>query len=354
MGRDTRLWKDGWSAPGYRERDPLGYRLLSGFQPQMINANPPDHRRMRAVYEAAFRPRAVAALTAMIQAEAGLLLDAMPDRGPVDFIESFAGPLPLRVLSNLFELPPSMDQSIARWSAALIKIGDIMMSPEQKSEALAALEECKAYLRDHLVARRKSPGEGLIDAVIAAEDNGSLDEEETLVNLVAMLMAGHETTVTLIGNGLLALLQHPDQMARLRADRELTRSAVEEFMRFEPGGNMILRVAIEDLEVAGTRIPKGSLCIGLIGAINRDPAVYPDPERLDIGRNPNPHFTFGSGIHLCVGAPLARLEGQVAFDALLDRYPVLELDGEPCWRLDRLNARGLGSLPVRVERGAAG
>jgi cytochrome P450 len=227
-----------------------------------------------------------------------------------------------------------------------------MMTAEQKQEAQAALHEFKAFLAGHLAERQKQRGEGLIDAVLEAWDDGTMDEQETMINLVAMLIAGHETTVTLIGNGMLSLLRHPDQLTRLRSERSLMRSAINEFLRYEPGGNMILRVAIEDLEVGGVTIPAGAMAIGLIGAVNRDPERFSIPDILDIARNPNPHFTFGSGIHVCVGAPLARLEAHIAFDALLDRFPRIDLAGEPAWRLDRINARGLGALPVHLGAAA--
>jgi cytochrome P450 len=349
FGRDTRVCAWNWTLPEYAERDPVGHRLMRAFQPQMIMSDPPDHGRMRGVYEPAFHPQAVAALEPMIRDEARRLIAAMPDADIVEMIDAFAGPLPLRVLRNLFDMPEAMDGEIARWSAALIKVGDIMMTPEQKQEALDALEEFKAFLRGHMAARRGCPHAGMMGLVLNAEDKGILDEEETLTNLVSMLIAGHETTVTLIGNGLLLLLRNPAELERLRADRTLMRTAIEEFMRVEPGGNMILRVAREDVDVGGHLIPRGSLVVGLIGAVNRDPARFKNPDALDIGRTANAHATFGGGIHFCVGAPLARLEAQIAFNALLDRFPVLELAGHAEWRLDRLNARGLKHLPVRVE-----
>lgn len=348
LGRDTRHWKNGWTAPDYRVHDPVGYRLFSEFQPQMINCDGAEHARMRKVYEPAFRSQAVRDVGALVEAEAAQLLDAMPREGTVDFIEAFAGPLPLRVLCKLFDIPQSLDETVARWSASLIRIGDILMTPDQKSEALEALTEFKAFLREHVAARRARPGDSLMDLAIRAHDDGTLDEEETLTNLVSMLVAGHETTVTLIGNGLLLLLRHPGEMARLRADRNLLRTAIEEFLRMEPGGNMILRVAREDVEVEGTLIPAGAPVLGLVGAINRDPARFERADEVDIGRPANAQLTFGSGPHVCIGAPLARLEAHVAFSALLDRYGSIELAGEPEWRLDRLNARGLGRLPVRV------
>ncbi|KAB7619602.1 cytochrome P450 [Alkalilimnicola sp. S0819] len=348
MGRDTRLWRDGWATPEYRERDPLGHRLFSEFHAQMINANPPDHGRMRGVYECAFKPRPTKALEPMIVEQAHKLLAAMPERGEVEMIQAYAGPMPLRVLCELFDMPPAMDDQISRWSDALIRIGDIMISQAQKREALSALTEFKDYLRGHLAERREAPGESLMDMAIRANDEGVLNEEETLVNLVAMLIAGHETTVTLIGNGLMLLLRHPEQLQRLRAQRELMRTAIEEFLRYEPGGNMVLRVAIEDFQLGDVRIPAGAPVIGLIGAVNRDPARFERPDELDLARRSNAHFTFGGGAHFCIGAPLARLEADIAFNALLDRYSQLELAGAPQWRLDRMNARGLARLPVRV------
>ena len=352
MGRDTRVWANGWCNEGNRHRDPVGYRLLDEFQPQMINSNPPDHGRMRGIYDPAFRSRAVSLLAPMIQAEAAKLLTAMPENGTTDLMSAFATPMPLRVLRNLFEIPAEMDGEISRWSAALIKIGDILMTPEQKQAAHDALIEFKTFLRSHLAARSATPGDGMIGGVIRAFSGGILDEEETLTNLVSMLIAGHETTVTLIGNGMLCLLRNPEQFDRLRADPALLKSAVEEFLRYEPGGNMILRVAIEDLYVGGTTIPKGSAVIGMIGAINRDPARFPDPDRFDVARSPYPHLTFGAGIHICIGAPLARLEAQIAFQSLLARYPQITLAGEPEWRLDRRNARGLQTLPIQVSTAA--
>jgi cytochrome P450 len=346
MGRDTSRWTAGWNNDAYRARDPVGHRLLSDFQPQMINVDPPDHARMRGVYDPAFRAPAMAALESLVREETEALLARLPAQGAANLIDGYAGPLPLRVLARLFDLPASMDETVARWSMALIRIGDINMTPAQKEEAAAALADFKTFLRDHLAWRRKNPGDSLMDTALRAHDDGVLDENETLTNLVSMLVAGHETTVTLIGNGLLLLLRHPDQMARLRAEPLLLRTAIEEFLRLEPGGNMILRVALEDVELAGFDIPKGSLVVGLIGAVNRDARRFPDPDRMDIARRNNAQVTFGGGIHFCIGAPLARLEARIAFDALLARYPRIDLAGTPRWRMDRINARGLAELPV--------
>jgi len=349
MGRDTRKWKGGWHSSEYRDRDPVGYELYSGSQPQMINCDGDDHARMRGVYAPAFRAQMMSDLAPMIEAESSRLIEQLPIGKTVNFIEAYAAPLPLRVLANLFDIPPSMDAAISKWSSALIRLADIMMSPQQKVEALTAQNEFKAYLSEQIAQRRKNPGDSLMDVAIRALDDGTLSEEETLTNLVSMLIAGHETTVTLIGNGMFLLLNNPDQMATLRQDNSHMRNAVEEFLRFEPGGNMILRVALQDYELEDTIIPAGAMVIGLIGAVNRDPNKFENPEHFDIKRSPNPQYTFGGGAHVCIGAPLARMEAHIAFSALLENFSTIELVGKPEWRLDRLNARGLSNLPVRLE-----
>jgi cytochrome P450 len=352
MGRDTRNWLGGWTSDDYRKHDPVGYRLFSDFQPQMINCDGDEHRRMRKVYEPVFRAQAMSRLVPLIELQAARLLAAMPDDGDVDFIEAFAAPLPLRVLCDLFDIPESLDATISRWSASLIRIGDILMTPEQKREAMDALREFKDFLRDQIRQREDKREDNLMGLAIQARGDGILDEDETLTNLVSMLVAGHETTVTLIGNGMLLLLRHPDQMQRLRQDPGLTRTAIEEFLRLEPGGNMILRVALEDFDVEGTRIPKGAAVIGLVGAINRDPDRFERADEFDIGRQANAQFTFGGGAHFCIGAPLARLEAQIAFSSVLEKYRHIELAGPPEWRLDRMNARGLAHLPLKLRTAA--
>jgi cytochrome P450 len=251
-------------------------------------------------------------------------------------------------MRTLFEVPIEMEAQIGEWSATLSKMNDIMLTQEQKRAAQDALDGFKEFLRGHTAARRHCPHRGMITDVIEARDQGIMSEEEMLISLVSMLIAGHETTVTLIGNGLLMLLQHPAELARLRADRGLMRTAVEECLRFWPGINLNIKVAREALVVEGVEIPRGSLVIGLVASINRDPARFERPDAVDIGRRPNPHVSFGSGIHLCIGAPLGRLETQIAFDLLLDRYPLLELAGDPEWLRDRINTRGLERLLVTV------
>jgi cytochrome P450 len=347
MGRDTRLWTWGWNTEANKARDPLSYQLFSEFQQQMVNSNPPDHRRMRAVYEKALRPAQINEFQPMIEAECQRLVEALPADTPLDFMTAFANHLPQRVSRNLFEIPASMDAQLLRWNNALLKIGDILMTPDQKREAYAALIEFKAYLREHLAARKADPGAGFIGLALHAFDDGVMSEDETLNNLLG-LVSGNESTVTLLGNGLLSLLQHPEQFEQLHAQRELLRSAIEEMLRCEPGINFILRVAIQDYEVGGVRIPAGALAIGLVAAINRDPTRFDEADTFDIRRKPNAHSIFGGGPHVCIGAALARMEARAAFTALMDRFPHIELAGDPVWWVDRTNQRGLQTLPVRL------
>lgn len=347
MGRDTRLWTNGWSTPENKLRDPLSYQLFSEFQQQMVNSNPPDHRRMRAVYEKALRPAHMTQFLPMIEAECQRLVDALPVGTPIDFMTTFANHLPLRVSRNLFEIPAEMDPQLAHWNAALIKIGDIMMTQEQKREAQSALREFKSYLREHLASRNKDPGEGFIGLALGAFADGVMDEEESLNNLLG-LISGNETTVTLFGNGMLTLLRHPEQFEKLRANRDLLRTAIEEMLRCEPGINFILRVAISDFQCGEVCLPAGSLVIGLVGSINRDPARFDDADEFDITRQPNAHSIFGGGPHVCIGAALARMEARAGFNALLERFPRIELAGEPVWWVDRTNQRGLQTLPLHL------
>lgn len=348
MGRDTRLWTDGWSTPKNKRHDPAGHQLFSEFQPQMTNANAPDHRRMRAVYEKAFRPGALKQHLPTIEAECQQLLDTLPVNSPVDFMSAFANLLPRRVALRLFDIPDAMEEQLARWVWALSLIGNVIMTPDQKRDAHTALREFKDYLRSHLAAWTGNPNEGFIGLALAASTDGTMDEEETLNNLVT-LIAG-TTTATLLGNGMLTLLRHPEQFDELRLRRSLLQSAMEEMLRFEPGSSIIIRVAIQDFQCGSVCIPAGSLAIGLVGAINRDPARFSDPDVFDICRTPNPHFVFGGGAHICIGAALVRMTAQVGFDAVMDRFSRIELAGDPVWWTHRCDQRGLHTLPVTLQQ----
>lgn len=348
MGRDTRLWTQGWNRPENREGDPVAYALFSQFQPQMTNANLPDHRRMRSVYEKAFRPADLAPVMALVADDCRRLLGDLPTGRPVDFMATVAHPLARSFARHAFQIPPAMEEPVAEWIAALGWIGNIIMSPQQKRDALTALQAFRAYLKDRLAARSDRPGEGLVGLALSAADTGAMDEDETLNNLVT-LIAGGTATATLLGNGLLTLLRHPAEHARLRADRSLMRSAIEEMLRFEPGCSFIIRVAIRDFECGGVCIPAGALAIALMGATNRDPATFRDPDVFDIARQPNPHDVFGAGPHICIGKAVVRRTAELAFAGLLDRFACIDLAGEPVWWTHRSDQHGLHSLPIRLE-----
>jgi hypothetical protein len=349
MGRDTTFWANGWNSPENRVRDPETYALFTEFQPQMINANAPDHRRMRGIYDKAFRPGDMGRYLPMMEAECQRLLDALPVDTPVDFMHAVGNTLPHRISLKLFDIPEEMDEQIWQWIAALSWLGNIVMTPEQKRLAQDAQREFKEYVRRHLATRGANPGDGLISLSLAAAASGTMDEEETLNNVV-MLISGSRTTLTLLGNGLVSLLKHPAQFEKLRANRGLMRTAIEEMLRYEPGSSIIPRAGIKEFQCGNVRIPAGSLAIGLVGAINRDPERFEDPDAFDIARAPNPHSAFGGGAHVCIGKALARMTGQVAFNALMNRFPRIELAGEPVWWTDRSDQRGLESLPLRFGR----
>ncbi|WP_346898831.1 cytochrome P450 [uncultured Roseibium sp.] len=347
MGRDTLYWANGWNSPENRKNDPETYELFVDFQPQMINANPPDHRRMRGVYDRAFRPKDMARYLPMIRQECDKLLDTLPVGEPFDFMAAFGNPLPHRISLKLFEIPEDMEETIAGWISDLSWLGNIVMTPEQKRNVKKSNHEFKEYVRGHLDRLRKNPGDGLISLALAAAENGTMDEEETLNNVV-MLIAGSKTTLTLLGNGLVTLLKNPAEFEKLRADRSLMPRAIEEMLRYEPGSSIIPRAGVEDFQLGDVLIPAGALAIGLVGSINRDPARFEDPNKFDITRKPNHHSSFGGGAHICIGKALARMTTEVAFNAMMDRFGKIELAGEAEWWTDRSDQRGLWSLPLKL------
>jgi pimeloyl-[acyl-carrier protein] synthase len=263
--------------------------------------------------------------------------------------------LQVRVICDVLGLPPEDFAQTKRWSDALATIVEPVTRRELRLVANKAAEEMLDYLRAH-VARHRQSGQrdDLLGLLVAAQDeDGALSEVELLGNLVLLFLAGHETTTNLIGNGTLTLLRHPHELQRLRAQPALMASAVEEMLRFEGSVNMVSRHTIEPYAVGDIVIPPQQTVYFMVGAANRDPAAFTEPERFDIARSPNPHLAFGAGIHYCVGAPLARLEAQIAFTRILRCFPKLELaDAAPQWR-KLINLRGLETLRLRGTAGAA-
>ncbi len=313
----------------------------------MLVSDPPDHTRLRALVQKAFTPRMIEQLRPRIIAVVGELLDRMSQKsGGVDLIGDLAYPLPVVVIAELLGVPAEDRVKFHAWSAVLAANLDPLVPESVASQVEDAREALHTYLRGIIAERRRAPRADLISALVAVEEQGDVLSEPELVNMCTLLLiAGHETTVNLIGNGMLALLRHPEALARLRADASLITSAVEELLRFDSPVQLTARIATERVELGGQTIEKGHWILPLLGAANHDPAQFSDPETLDLSRTPNNHVAFGRGIHFCLGAPLARLEGQIAIGALVRRFPNLSLAGEPV-RRNQITLRGLVTLPV--------
>jgi pimeloyl-[acyl-carrier protein] synthase len=323
--------------------------LLSSEEaaPSMLFVDPPDHTRLRALVTKAFTPGAVERLRPRIEAIVAELLDRVGDAGEMDVVEDLAYPLPVTVICELFGVPERDRDRFRAWSRELVRLLDPLVPTDSLERALRARQALRDYLRELIAERRAHPAGDLLTALIAAEDQGrQLSEPELVSMCVLLLVAGHETTVNLIANGTLALLRHPEARAGLRADAELPGSAVEELLRYDSPVQFTSRHALADLEIGGRRVRAGETVIAVLGAANRDPAQFPDPDRLDLTRAPNRHVAFGGGIHFCLGAPLARVEARIAIGALLARLPGLELGPRPPVRRDTVTLRGLASLPV--------
>lgn len=327
---------------GRTEEDPNRTRSL-------LFLDPPDHTRLRGLVARAFTPRRVDDLRVTTAAIAAELVDAMAaQQGPVDLVQSFAYPLPVRVICALLGVPPEDEAIFTDWSRGIARSVDpsVLRTPAIDAGIAEARAGLRAYLGDLLAARRRTPGDDLLSALAAVDADGDRITSREVVALAQLLLvAGHETTVNLIGNGILALLRAPDQLALLRRSPELAGPAVDEFLRFDGPVQITQRVVIKDMEVVGCPVKAGDEIMLVLGAANRDPAAFPEPHRLDVTRDARRHVAFGGSIHHCLGAALARMEGQIAFAALLDRFPRIELAGTPT-RRPTFTLRGLETLPV--------
>ncbi len=317
--------------------------------PSMLFLDPPDHTRLRSLVNQAFTGRVIGQLRPRIEEMVEGLLDGVAGEGHMDVVEDLAYPLPVNVICDLLGVASDMDRELLRrWSLDLIYTLDPMVAPEALLRAQRAAAAFREYLRGLIAERRSRPGTDLLSGLIAAEDEGGrLSEGELVSTCVLLLVAGHETTSGLIGNGTLALLRNPEELRRWHREPGIARPAVEELLRYDSPVQLTGRLLMEDLEVDGRTLPKGAEAVGLLGAANRDPEQFPDPDRLDLGRAENRHIAFGNGIHFCLGAALARVEGQVALGRLARRFPDMELAGDPVWR-DTITLRGLRSLPVSL------
>ena len=314
----------------------------------MLFLDPPEHTRLRSLANKVFTPRVVENLKRKIEGIVRELLTPALPAGRLDVIRDFAYPLPAIVIAEMLGVRRQDRELIKRWSGALATLlGSAACEPSIAENGARSILEFRSYLRDLVDDRRRRPQQDLITAALKAEDQGNLlSHDELLANCVLLLSAGHETTTNLIGNGALALLRHPEQRQRLRAESGLIKTAVEELLRFDSPVQATGRLVTEDLELGGRLLRKGQAVLLLLGAANHDPARFPDPDRLDLARTPNHHGAFAFGPHYCLGAPLARLEAQIAIPALFATFPDLRLPtAEVEWH-ENFVLRGLKALPV--------
>jgi cytochrome P450 len=316
---------------------------------QMLFMDPPDHTRLRTLASAAFTPRRVELLRSHIQEIMDGLLDAVVSKGRMDVIADFASPAPAIVTAEMLGVPVADQEQLKEWSADFAEmLGNFQHNPDRFPRVLRSVESMCSYFRSAMREQEVHPREGLVHAMMAAEVEGAkLTEDEIIANLIVTMVGGQETTTNLIGNGVLTLLRNPSEMERLRKDSSLIPSAVEELLRYESPSQHTARLAPADVVMGGKQIRKRQAVIAVMGAANRDAERFSEPDRLDIGRQDNRHLAFGWAAHFCFGAALARLEGQIAFETLLRRFPNLALDTTTplVWR-HNLGLRGLTALPV--------
>jgi cytochrome P450 len=332
-----------------RERDPTIMEDTAGRT--MLFIDPPDHTRLRNLVSKVFTARRIEALRPHIHEVVHRLLNDIQASGQdiFDLVNDLAYPLPVTVICEMLGVPYQDWDLFHRWSAALVVTLDPILSDEVLGPANEAALAFADYFAELLADRRAHPRDDLLTAMIAAEDRGErLTGQELLAMCILLLIAGHETTVNLIGNGMLALLQHRDQLDWLQREPSLIRSAVEEFLRYDSPVQFMGRTLMEDVEVGGRSIRKGEQVVLVVGAANRDPSQFPDPDRLDIARVDNRHLSLGGGIHFCLGAPLARAEGQIAIGELASRFPKLALAAGTMERRETVTLRGLKSLLVAI------
>ncbi len=315
--------------------------------------DPPDHTRLRGLVSTAFTPRVIERLRPRIEELVAELLEDAAARGRLDVVADLAYPLPVVIISELLGVPPEDQSRFRGWSKVMAAALDpeLLVPPDVLERRATVVTEFSEYFQGLIADRRRRPANDLLSALVAVEDQGDrLSEEELLATLILLLVAGHETTVNLIGNGVLALLRHPDQLARLRGEPGLIKNAVEEVLRWDPAVQLDGRTALTDIAVGDTTVPAGDEAILLIAAANRDEAHLADGERFDITRPDIRHLSFALGAHYCLGAPLARAEGQAAIAGVVRQFPDIRLpaDTSGLRYRDTLVLRGLEALPVEI------
>jgi cytochrome P450 len=347
--RDERFTKNRRTAltPQQARKLPWTPAIFRPLERNMLDLDPPDHTRLRSIVYKAFTPHLVEHMRSRVEALANELLDRVPSRGGMELIRDYALPLPMTIITEILGVPTKDRDRFRKWSNAVVSLS----SPNPNLRVLPSVWMFLRYLRKFFKVRRREPRGDLVSALIRAEEAGDrLSEDELLAMVFLLLIAGHETTVNLISSGVLALLQHPNQMERLRHEPLLVKSAVEELLRYtSPVFTTSERYALDNATVHDVNIPRGEMTLGVIGSANRDETVFDNPNDLNITREPNKHLSFGQGIHFCLGAPLARMEAQIAINTLLRWKPNLQLKVNADvlhWR-QSIFLRGLEALPVR-------
>jgi cytochrome P450 len=353
--RDPRFGKGNEDADGRPRARPIEAKLSSSEREELrrrrslLFLDPPDHTRLRSLVSRAFTPRTVEGLRPEIEHLVHRLLDTIEPGAPVDLLTSLALPLPVAVIGKLLGVPEQQWDGFQELMHHLVRLLEPFIPEEDLSTAFSAQQRLDTYFRSLILERRISPTDDLFSRLLAAKDGAdALSEDELVSTAILLFGAGFETTTNLIGNAVLALLSNPDELDRLRANRDLMASAVEELLRYDSPVQLDGRTANTEVEVGGVLVAAGQDVITLLGAANRDPARYCHPDRLDIARDEGPSLSFAAGIHYCLGAALARMEAQVVLDALLDRYATIELSataGEPTYK-NSLTLRGLSALEV--------
>lgn len=346
--KDERFAKNRRNAmtPEQVRRLPWVPPMFRPLERNMLDLDQPDHTRLRSLVHKAFTPRLVEQMRTRVQTLADELLERVARRGEMDSINDYALPLPMTIITEILGVPTTDRDKFHKWSKAVVSLS----SPNATIRVIPSVWMFIRYLRRFFKLRRRDVKDDLASALIQAEEAGDkLSEDELLAMVFLLLIAGHETTVNLIGSGTLALLEHPDEMEKLRREPSLIKPAVEELLRYTAPVFMTTeRYAREDVALHGVTIPRGEMTLGVIGSANRDETVFVNPDELDITREPNKHLSFGQGIHFCLGAPLARMEAQIAINTLLRRSPNLRLKVSPDslrWRPSMI-LRGLDTLPV--------
>jgi cytochrome P450 len=325
--------------------------MFRPLERNMLDLDPPDHTRLRSLVHKAFTPSLVEQMRSRTRTVADELLDRVVWTGEIDLIKDFALPLPMTIITEILGVPAKDHDKFHRWSQAVVSLSSPNPTLRVMSRVIPSVWKFIRYLRQFFKLRRHDPQEDLVSALIQAEAAGDkLSEDELLAMVFLLLIAGHETTVNLIGNGTLALIENPNEMRKLQSELSLVKSAVEELLRYtSPVFTTTERYAREDTMIHGVRIARGEMTLGVIGSANRDETAFENPNELQITREPNRHLSFGQGIHFCLGAPLARLEAQIAFSTLLRRVPDLRLTNpsNPLHWRPSIFLRGLAALPVR-------